>query len=76
MACSIIGNIFVNRKNVLGMWIWALGSILWIIFAIHTKTYSQLIMFSMYTYLNIEGIVKWSKTNKQEVQNNETDSNY
>lgn len=64
MACSIVGNIFVNRKNVIGMWIWTFGSILWIIFALYEKTYSQLIMFSVYTYLNIEGIIKWSNNKK------------
>jgi len=61
MLCSIIGNIFVNRKMVIGMYIWSIGSLLWMVFAIYNRTWSQLIMFTIYTVLNIEGIIKWRK---------------
>jgi hypothetical protein len=61
MILSIVGNLYVNRKMVIGMWLWIFGSILWMIFATYSQTWSQLIMFSIYTILNIEGIIKWNK---------------
>lgn len=64
MFLSICGNYFVNRKNVLGMWIWSIGSLLWFVLAIISHDYSQVIMFSIYTYFNIDGILKWSKQNE------------
>jgi membrane protein implicated in regulation of membrane protease activity len=71
MACSLLGNFYVNRKKVLGMWIWAFGSSLWIIYAISTQTWSQLIMFTVYTVFNIEGIIKWTKSHKRKEKLND-----
>lgn len=59
MGLSITGNIYVNRKNVLGMYIWTIGSTLWMIYAISTHQWAQLAMFSVYTYLNVDGVIRW-----------------
>jgi nicotinamide riboside transporter PnuC len=61
MICSISGNIFVNRKSIIGFYFWTVGSLLWLIVAFHEKEWQQIIMFSVYTILNIEGIFKWKK---------------
>jgi len=61
MFFSILGNVFVNRKNVLGMYLWTIGSALWIIFAIYHHTWSQVVMFAVYLLLNVDGIWRWRK---------------
>ena len=61
MSLSIIGNLFVNRKRVTGMWLWLIGSLLWVVFAWHSRTWSQVGMFGVYTILNVEGVLKWRK---------------
>lgn len=59
MSLSISGNYFVNRKNVLGMWLWFFGSLIWLCLSIYSFNIAQLIMFLIYTYFNIDGIIKW-----------------
>ena len=61
MALSITGNLYVNRKHIAGMWLWLLGSALWIVYAAHSHTWSQVGMFSVYTVLNIDGILRWRR---------------
>ena len=61
MFLSVTGNLFVNRKKVIGMYLWLGGSLLWVIFAAYHHTWSQLIMFGVYTVLNVEGIIRWRR---------------
>jgi nicotinamide riboside transporter PnuC len=58
---SIAGNIFVNRKNITGLYIWLVGSLIWVIIAIQNFNWAQVALFGVYTILNIEGIIKWRK---------------
>lgn len=61
MFLSISGNIFVNFKSVIGMWIWTLGSVGWVIYTYIKKEYALTIQNMVYTILNIVGIIMWSK---------------
>lgn len=60
MCLSLTGNYFVNQKDVLGMWIWLIGSTTWMLIALRKKDWPQMIMFFVYSGYNIDGIVKWS----------------
>jgi nicotinamide riboside transporter PnuC len=61
---SMVGNIGVIKKQWWGMLIWTIATILWIIYAINIKNYSQLTMFIFYEILNIIGLCKWIKDYK------------
>lgn len=62
MTLSVIGNYYVNHKNILGLYLWFVGSGFWIFYySIHKFELCQLILFLVYTYLNIDGIIKWKK---------------
>ena len=59
MVLSLAGNHYVNHKNVLGMYLWLIGSSLWFLLSIRDKNYQQTIMFTAYTYYNIQGVLLW-----------------
>jgi len=61
MCLSITGNIFVNFKWGLGMWIWAIASCGWVIYTIIKKEHALMTQNIIYTILNIMGIIMWSK---------------
>ena len=56
---SLSGNYFVNRKNVLGMYIWTISNFIWIATALIRKDYAQLLLWVCYMGFSIEGIIKW-----------------
>lgn len=62
---SLLGNILVNTKNKKGFIVWCLSNILWIIINVFsTINIQQIIMFSVFTLLNVHGYINWSKNNK------------
>ena len=61
MACSITGNFFVNQKDVTGMFIWLAGSLTWMAISFKDKKWQELIMFTVYTFYNIQGAYLWLK---------------
>jgi len=63
VALSLIGNIFVVKKNVLGQWLWAISNVGWISYDIYIGAYSQAFLFSAYLLLCIWGIISWTKDN-------------
>ena len=65
-ACSIGGNVGVIYKKLWGMYVWTIGSAIWIIYAIINSDYAQLFMFIVYTILNLWGIFHWSKKKESE----------
>ena len=63
---SITGNIFINFKKKIGFVIWTISNVLWIIVnLIGSVNIPQIIMFSVYSVLNIWGYVKWNKGNNR-----------
>jgi nicotinamide riboside transporter PnuC len=58
---SFTGNLGVNNKKLWGFYVWIVSNILWVIIALNTPNYPQVIMFVGYSMLNVHGIIKWSK---------------
>lgn len=65
VCMSLIGNVFVIKKNVIGQWIWAFANLGWISFNLYLHAYAQAFLFSVYTGLCIWGIISWSRDAKQ-----------
>ncbi len=61
VALSLLGNIFVIKKNVLGQWIWAIANVGWVVYDISICAYSQAFLFAVYLCLCVWGIVSWSR---------------
>jgi len=67
-TCSLTGNYYVNRKKTFGLYVWTIGSLLWVSISISTNNIPQLIMFGTYTIFNIDGIVKWRRDDNKIVK--------
>lgn len=65
VALSLAGNIFVNKKNVIGQWMWLIANIGWIGFNIYFGMYSQAVLFGCYFMLCCWGIWSWSQDSKK-----------
>lgn len=61
MILSVCGNIFVNFKSVIGMWLWLAGSCGWVAYTFKKKEYALTVQNLIYTGLNIMGIIMWSR---------------
>lgn len=62
MILSLLGNLFITIKNIIGFPIWIISNILWIIVNLQNNTnYSQIIMFIAYAITNIYGWYIWNK---------------
>lgn len=61
---SLAGNIFVNKKNVIGQWLWAFANVGWISYDLYIQAYSQAFLFSAYLIICIWGIIAWSREEK------------
>lgn len=64
VALSLIGNVFVIKKNVLGQWLWAISNIGWISYNLHHHHQGQAFLFLVYTGLCIWGIIAWTKQSR------------
>lgn len=62
LIMSLTGNILINCKRRFGYIVWIVSNVLWIIinFTDHLNM-SQVIMYLVYTVLNIQGYILWSK---------------
>jgi hypothetical protein len=58
---SLLGNVFVIKKNVVGQWMWAVSNLGWIGFDIYMEAYSQAFLFAVYFGMCVWGIIAWSK---------------
>lgn len=61
VAMSLIGNIFVVKKNVFGQWLWGASNLGWISYDIYIEAYSQAVLFAFYFGFCVWGIIEWSK---------------
>lgn len=62
---SLTGNFFVNKKNVLGQWIWAVSNVGWVTYNISIGSYAQAFLFSAYLGMCVWGIITWTKKQPQ-----------
>lgn len=61
VGLSLLGNIFVIKKNVAGQWLWALSNLGWIAFDLYIGAYSQAFLFVVYFGMCVWGILEWSR---------------
>ena len=64
VATSLIGNVFVIKKQVAGQWLWAIANIGWVSYNLNIGAYAQAFLFSVYFGLCIWGIYMWSRPKK------------
>ena len=58
------GYYFINRKNVIGYYLFLTGNLLTIAFDIITSNIPQMLMFVMFVLFNIDGIRRWTAMGK------------
>ena len=65
LLLSLSGNLLINHKKKIGFWIWILSDISWIIVNfLGEPNYPQILMYIIYIIINIDGVIKWSKSKK------------
>lgn len=64
VGMSIVGNIFVNKKNVIGQWLWVFANIGWMFYDISVGSYSQASLFAIYFFMSLWGVYSWMKDEK------------
>lgn len=69
VALSLIGNVFVVKKNVLGQWLWVISNIGWVTYNITIGANAQAFLFAVYMGLCVWGIIAWTKTAKEAAAN-------
>ncbi len=63
---SLLGNVFVIRKSVIGQWLWAFANLGWIGYDIWIGANSQAFLFFIYFLLCLWGIYAWTKDAKKQ----------
>ena len=65
LILALTGNILVNFRKKFGFIIWTLSNIVWILVNfLGTMNIPQVIMYTVYMILNIQGFIVWSKKDK------------
>lgn len=62
VALSLLGNVFVIKKNVLGQWLWAVSNVGWVTYNLVIGAYAPAFLFTIYLGMCIWGIIAWSRT--------------
>lgn len=65
LMLSIAGNVFLNKKKVkIGYSVWIASNLLWVIVGLTAtdRNIPQILMYVLYTILNIHGIYNWRKS--------------
>lgn len=66
MVLSILGIYLLGKKKKVGWPVKAVSSVCWVIWAILTRTYSVIILDTIYITLCMHGLLHWHKTDKKE----------
>lgn len=62
---SLIGNIFVIKRNVAGQWLWTIGNAGWIAYDLYMGAYSQAFLFGAYLAMSIWGVIEWTREDRK-----------
>lgn len=65
VALSLLGNVFIIKKNVTGQWLWLISNIGWISYNMHHSHQGQAFLFLVYTALCVWGIITWTRQAKK-----------
>lgn len=69
MVFSALGIYLLGKKKKIGWPIKAFSSMCWIIWAVMTRTYSVIMLDTIYVILCIHGLSHWHKSDKKEKMN-------
>jgi hypothetical protein len=58
---SIIANIFVANKKIIGAKIWTFATFILFCLALYKREWSQVFLFGVYDIINIYTWIKWNK---------------
>ena len=58
---SITGNYFVIKKSVKGFYFWSVANVGWIIINFAAGLWSEALLFILYLFFAVWGIVSWKK---------------
>jgi len=58
---SIIGALFVMKKEIIGQWLWLYSNVGWLVFSIFSGLYFQAFLWLVYIVITIFSIIEWSK---------------
>ncbi len=61
VALSLAGNVLIVRKQAAGFAVWTLGNCIWIWLALARRDWAQVALFTVYSALNIWGLVGWGR---------------
>ena len=73
LILSLGGQLLLSKKNKLVFPLWIISNICWIIVNIISSfNFQQVIMYIVYTIINIYSWFSWIKNNKKDIEQNET----
>jgi len=58
---SIIGAIYNAKGKIFGFYIWIIANLLWVGYDLYIQSYSQMVLFVVYTIISGYGIWQWKK---------------
>lgn len=61
---SLLGNVFVIKKNVAGQWLWVVSNIGWVTYDLSIGAHAQACLFLAYVGMSIWGVIVWTKEKK------------
>lgn len=70
VAISLLGNIFVIKRNVIGQWLWTVGNTGWILYDLSMGAYSQAFLFAAYLAMSIWGVIEWTRQDAKQKASN------
>lgn len=67
LILALTGNFFINVKKRAGYIIWVVGNAGWIVAILlnETPNYYQIVMYVIFSVLNIHGFINWKRMEKQ-----------
>jgi hypothetical protein len=72
VAISLLGNIFVIKRNVIGQWLWTVGNTGWILYDLSMGAYSQAFLFAAYLAMSIWGVIEWTRQDAKQKASNQS----
>ena len=58
---SVAGYLFVAKKNVVGLWLWLVANIGWVVINLSIKQYAQVSTYGFFVIITGYGIWEWTK---------------
>jgi len=59
VALSLIGNYFINEKDILGYYLWIISDFLWCFYFYKKRDWPSIVLFGTYLILCFHGVYRW-----------------